>query len=102
MSSADTDKILGVVLIVLGVLVAVGPLSVSWLVTVGALVAIVVGVLILAKQIRGQANVAVLLIVLGVLALGVPFLKDVISTIVNIVVGVVLVVLGVTKLQRKW
>jgi hypothetical protein len=98
----DMDLIIGIVLVLLGVLIATGPLSLGALVLVAAVLAVVVGILILAKQLQGAQNVGVALVVAGALVLVSGFLADIVTVIVNVVVGVVLVIAGVYKIQHKW
>ena len=96
------NQIIGVLLIVAGILLAftgiVGPLL-----FVGAIAAIVIGVLILVNVMKGSQLMGVLAIVIGVcilLARYIPGLGEVIG-IMSLVAGILLIVLGILKLMGK-
>jgi hypothetical protein len=101
-SAKTTDQVLGIVLIVLGLLIALGKLGLGFLVLVGAVAAIVVGILVLLGKSKGSQAFGIALIVAGALVLGSPYFLFGITFIVNIVVGILVAVAGLLKLESKW
>lgn len=95
----DTDTIVGIVLILLGILVLVGELSVGVLLNVLGLALVVLGILILGDVLTGGNVLGIAVLVLGLLIylerVGVP---GQIAEYVNLIVGVVLLVLGLREL----
>ena len=100
MATNKFDVILAIVLIVLGILVLVGELSIPLLPTIIGILLIVVGVLMLLK--KQNAILSVVLIVLGILTLTINQFAEAVSTASNVVIGVVLLALGILKLMNKW
>ncbi|MEK6984774.1 MAG: hypothetical protein AABX89_00100 [Candidatus Thermoplasmatota archaeon] len=102
MARTDSDQVIGIVLLVLGVLIAVGILGFGGLLVLfGAVAAIVLGVLVLAGKSRGSTAYGVTLVALGVAVLAFRFLFSALATVANIAAGILLIVLGVLKLQRR-
>jgi len=101
-STKQTDQIIGVVLIVLGALIALGKLGLGWLVLVGAIAAIVVGILILLGKTKGSQVFGILLIVGGALVLGMPYLFSGLAFILNLVIGILVIIAGVMKFESRW
>ena len=102
MARSTNDTVIGVVMLVLGILLLLGPLSLGPLVWIAAVAAIVVGIVILVQKGRNSMPIGLVLIVLGVLVLAFDQLSRNIAGTLNLVVGVLLVVGGILKLMGKW
>jgi uncharacterized membrane protein len=103
-SKKSTDQVIGVVLIVLGILIALGKLGNGFavLVWVGAVAAIVVGILVLLGKTKGSQLYGILLIVAGALVLGSPYFLSGLTFVLNLVVGILVVLAGVMKFEGRW
>lgn len=105
MARSQNDTILGIVLIVLGALILLGFLDIPFLTEIAAIIAIVVGVLMLMGKFRGATWIAVTLIILGILLLASNplgrVLSGIVGTILDILIGVVLLILGILKLMGR-
>lgn len=96
MADRTIDLVLGIIAIVLGVLAIIGHFGFGDMVDLLGIVLIVVGILILARVLRGTTTSAVLFIVLGaVLLLGFLPIPPILATILRIVVGVLLILWGI-------
>jgi hypothetical protein len=98
---ASNNQVLGVVLLVLGILILVGPLSLGPLVWLAAVAAIVLGIVVLVQKGRNSQALGIGLLVAGVLVLLLPRLAANLAGALNLVVGVLLVVVGLLKLLSK-
>ncbi|HEX9815405.1 MAG TPA: hypothetical protein VGB18_00375 [Candidatus Thermoplasmatota archaeon] len=98
--------ILGIVLCVLGVLLLSGQLGEigEWLVFGTAIIMIIVGVLMVAKQLPGGMLIGIVTILLGTLVIlpndTFPEL-DALFGIIDLMIGVLLLVFGVLKIVGK-
>lgn len=98
--------ILGIIMCVLGVLLLSGQLGDvgQWLVFITAIVLIIVGVLMVAKQLPGSMLIGVVMIVLGALVIlpndTFPELEALFG-IIDLMIGVLLLVFGVLKIVGK-
>jgi hypothetical protein len=99
---ATADLVIGIVLVVLGGLALLGWLDLRWLVTVAAIAAIVVGILVLIGRTRGNTVLGVLLIVIGIVLLVPNFLRDELGSAIATIGAVLLLILGILKLLGKW
>ncbi len=98
----DKDKVIGIVLLVLGILFVVGFIDIPYLDELVAVAALVAGVLVLIHKLRGPQWLGITLIVVGALMLVTPwlsFLAGTIAALLNLAIGVVLIVLGVLRLK---
>lgn len=93
------NTILGVTLLVLGVLVLLGEFTVGFLLPILGVVLIVLGVLMLLGTVGGGTLMGILTVVLGLLLyvgrIGVPGLVE---RSINLIVGVLLVIMGLSRL----
>ncbi len=98
----NNDKILGIILLALGVLMLLGFVGIPFIELFLGLGAIIIGVLMFMGKMRGETWMAILLIVLGAVILATPyldFLTKAISNVIDVVVGIVLIVLGIMKIK---
>jgi hypothetical protein len=102
MNRSETDTLVGVVLLVLGGLALFGWLNFDWVVTVAAVAAIIVGILILTNTIKGTQVMGLVLLAVGILLIVPNFLKEIVGSVVSTVLAVLLVLLGILKLMHKW
>ncbi len=103
MDAKSTDQTIGVVLIVLGALVALGFLGFGGaLVLVGAVAALVLGVLVLAGKSSGSSAYGITLVALGVAVLAFHFLFIALAIVANAVLGLLLIAVGYLKFQGRW
>lgn len=103
MARSDTNQIIGIVLMVLGVLIAIGVLGFGGLIALaGAIAAIVLGILVLAGKSRGSTGYGVALIVVGALVLLAPRLFATVAVAINLVAGILVAYLGYRKFEGKW
>lgn len=100
---ANNNTILGIVLIALGALILLGFLDIPFLTEILAVAAIVVGILILMGKMAGSSTLAVIVIILGALLLfSNPIgsaISQVVGTILDIIIGVALIILGILRLK---
>lgn len=103
--SADTNTILGIVLLILGILLLVGKIGLPLSTEIVAVLLIVAAVLIYTGKVGGDRRVALTLFVVAlVLLLPVPFARDItrtIATILELLVGIALVAYGALLLIKK-
>lgn len=102
MAKSTTETVIGVVLLLVGLLLLLGPLSLGPLVFVAAVAAIVIGIVVLVSKGRNAMPLGIGLLVVGILVLGFDRLAANLAGALNLVVGVVLVVAGLLKLTGKW
>lgn len=98
----DNDKIIGIVLLVLGILFTIGTIDVPFLGELVALAALVIGILMLMGKMDGATWLAITLVVVGAVMLATPwlaFLEGLIAGLLNLAIGIVLIVLGVMRLK---
>ena len=96
---------LGIVMLVLGIVLVTGPsIDLPWLMYVGAVLLVIIGVLMAVKQLPGGLLMGIIGILLGALVL-LP--NDIVSdelqwlfNVLDIAVGVLLIVFGVLNLVR--
>lgn len=100
----ENNKILGIVLIVVGALLLLGWLKIPYLGLILGIVLLVIGTMSLMGKIRGATWMAWTLVVLGAIAvlasLGLDFL-DPVANLLLTVVAIILIVVGVLKLVGK-
>lgn len=105
MAKASTmDLVVGVILIIVGVLFLMGEVGIPFLPQILAIVALVVGILMLMGKMRGPQWLGIALVVVAVLVLATPwldFLAGTVASVINIVVGIVLIVIGVLKVMGR-
>ncbi len=99
---SSSDTIVGVVMLVIGILLLLGPLSLGPLVFVAAVAAIVIGIVVLVQKGRNSMMLGIVLIAAGVLVLVFDRLAANIAGTLNLVVGILLLVAGILKLMGKW
>ena len=99
MTRQDKDRLVGVLLIVAGALIALGFLSLGPLVVIAAVAAIVIGILVLARKMAGSQLFGICLVVAGALVVAMPYLQSGLTFIVNVVVGVILIVMGANRFR---
>ncbi len=99
-ATSDSNQLIGIILIAVGSLMLLGWLDVPFLVEVAAIGLIVVGVMILAGKFAGSTPIGVTAIVLGILLL-IP-LGAGLASVIDTLVGVLVLVAGVLKLLGKW
>lgn len=103
MTRSTLDLVVGIIMIVLGVLMAIGKLGIQGLLPYAGIVLIVLGILILIHTLPGGLLLGIVALVAGVLlAIGffdLPKGASDIMWIVNLVIGIVLIVLGVQRLR---
>lgn len=98
--------ILGIVMCILGVLLLSGQLGDigQWIVFITSIVLIIVGVLMVAKQLPGGILIGIVIIVLGTLVIlpndTFPELEALFG-IIDLLIGVLLLVFGVLKIVGK-
>ncbi len=98
--------ILGIIMCVLGVLLLSGQLGEvgPWLVFATAIILIIVGVLMVAKQLPGSMLIGIVMIALGALVIlpndTFPELESLFG-IIDLMIGVLLLVFGVLKIVGK-
>jgi hypothetical protein len=102
----DNNKLIGIILLAVGVLLLLGWLDIPFLTEIVAIAMIVIGILILVGKFSGPAWLGVLLIVLGILVFlkGLPFLDAIgrtVAGLIDTIVAVILIVLGILKLVGK-
>ncbi len=102
MANSTTDTAIGVTLIVLGAASLFGWLDLGWIVTVAAVVAVVVGIMVLMGQFSGSTLTGAILVAVGVLLLVPNFIGDFIGNVLSTIAAVVLLVIGVMKLMGRW
>ncbi len=102
MASSTTDTAIGVILIVVGAASLFGWLNIGFIVTLAAIAAIVVGVLVLMGKFSGSSLMGIVLLGAGILLLVPNVVGDALGNVLSTVAAVVLVVLGVLKLMGKW
>ena len=103
--ASNDSMILGIVLIVLGILVLVGPLDVPFVVEAAAVLLIIASILMFMGKLSGGNIVAVILLGLALLllfpnALG-DKLSDILSLVVELAVGIGLLFYGILKVTGK-
>ena len=106
MPPTNTNLILGVSFIVVGILVLVGRfpiLSIGlWL---AAIALIVLGILVLLKKLPGTTLLGAVLLIIGLVLIlpgvGLPNFLDPIFEAAEIVIGVLLVIFGVMRLTKN-
>ena len=99
--------VIAIALIVFGVLLILGEFAIQSLLPFLGILLIILGILILVKVVNGSMLIAIVAIVVGIVLLEdlVPFSKDLRETlapvmrVINIIAGVILVVLGIQRLQ---
>ena len=100
----ENNKILGIVLIVIGALLLLGWLSIPYLGLLLGILLLVIGILMLTGKLSGPAWMAWTLVVLGAIAilanLGLDALRD-IENLMLTLVAIILIVVGVLKLVGK-
>lgn len=100
----ENNKILGIVLIVVGALLLLGWLKIPYLGLILGVVLLVIGLMGVMGKIRGASWISWTLVVLGAIAilasLGLDFLDPVANMILT-VVAIILIVVGVLKLVGK-
>lgn len=104
MVAANTNLVLGIVLVVLGILVLTGNFPfLSAIIYLAGIALIVVGILMLLKKMAGGTVLGVAAIVAGaLLVIPAQFLGGgVIANVLHITIGVVLLVFGILKLSQK-
>lgn len=96
------NQIVGILLIIAGILLAFTGVA-GVLVFVGAIAAVVIGILMLLKVMQGSTLLAVLAILIGVLLLSAKYIPGVseLIHIIALVGGILLIVLGILKLVGK-
>lgn len=102
MARSQNDTVIGVVMLVLGILLLLGPLSLGPLVWLAAVAAIVIGIVVLVQKGRNSMALGIGLLVAGILVLAFDRLAANIAGTLNLVVGVLLVIGGILKLMGKW
>jgi hypothetical protein len=102
MARSTNDTVIGVVMLVLGILLLLGPLSLGPLVWIAAVAAVIIGIVILVQKGRNSMAMGIALIVIGILVLAFDRLAANIAGTLNLVVGVLLVIGGILKLMGKW
>jgi hypothetical protein len=104
LAGMENNKILGIVLIVLGALLLLGWLHIPYLGLILGVLLLVVGIMTLMGKFSGANWMAWVLIVLGAIAvlanLGLNFLDSIANILVTIV-AIILIVFGVLKLVGK-
>ena len=97
------DLALGIIMLVLGILVVTGNLTLGPIVWVAAIILIIVGVLMIIKTLPGGMILGIVAIALGALLLIPTFSKSLQPIFYNlhIIVGVLLIVFGVLKIVGK-
>jgi membrane-bound ClpP family serine protease len=101
-AKAQRDPIIGAILIAIGILVALGGISLGWVVDLAGIAAIVLGIVLLVQRRRESPTVGILLVIIGIAVLGSDLLRGGLATVLNVAVGVVLVLAGLLKVQSKW
>lgn len=92
------DKIIGVTMLVLGVLVLLGQFGVGFLLPIMGVALIVLGILMLVNVVSGSTFTGVLVVVLGLLLyLDYVPVPDLVTQSINIIVGIVLIILGIMQ-----
>ncbi len=99
-STTDNSQLVGIVLIAVGALMLLGWLDIPFLVEIAAIGLIVVGVMIMASKLAGETWMGVVAVVLGIVLL-IP-LGAQLASIIDTLVGVLVLVAGVLKLLGKW
>ena len=102
MARSTMDTVLGIVLIVLGAAALLDWLDLGFIVTIAAVAAIVVGILVLMGKFSGSTVFGVVLIIVGVLLLAPNLIGNVLGSLLETIAAVVLLVLGILKLMGKW
>jgi len=102
MGNSTLDTAIGVTLIVIGAASLFGWLDLGWIVTVAAVIALVVGILILVGKFSGSTLFGIILVVAGVLLLFPNWLGGVVGNIITTIAAVILIVIGVMKLMGRW
>lgn len=99
----DSNQILGFILMVLGILIALGVLGFGGLLALaGAIAAIVLGILVLMGKSRGSTAYGIGLIAVGALVLLAPVLLKTVAFAINLVAGIAVAYLGYRKFEGKW
>ncbi len=102
MGNSSLDTGIGIGLIVVGAASLLGWLNLGFLVTLAAIAAIVVGILVLMGKFRGSQLMGILLLVTGLVLLVPNVVGDSLGNIITTVAAALLVVLGILKLLGKW
>ncbi len=95
-------NLIGIILLVLGILFLVGAIGIPFLPTVLAAGAIAAGILVLMNKVDGPNWLGVTLLFVGVAMIAtdwLAFIQETLASVINLVVGIVLVVLGVLRLK---
>lgn len=104
MVAANTNLVLGIVLVVLGILVLTGNFPfLAAIVYLAGIALIVLGILMILKKMAGGAALGVAAIVAGaLLVIPADFLGGgVFVTVLHLTIGVALLVFGILKLVKK-
>ncbi len=101
-SISSKDQAIGIVLVVVGALALLGWLNLGWIVTVAAVVAVVVGIMILAGSFDGSQLMGIILLAVGILLLVPNFVGAALGNALSTIAAVVLLALGVLRLLGKW
>jgi hypothetical protein len=100
----ETNKILGIILVVVGALLLLGWLDIPYLGLIVGIIVVAAGIMILMGKLSGAPWMAWTLIVLGAIAvlagLGLKIFAD-IANILLTLVAIVLIIVGVLKIVGK-
>ena len=101
----NNHQLLGIVLVVLGVVLLVDHGSVAFLADILAVALLVVGILVMMRQLRAEPWVGITCLVLGVLLLLpiIPVVRAVVADLlwlIVVVVAVLLIVVGIKKITQ--
>ena len=105
MVRSTLDLVVGIVMIVLGVLMLIGELSLGALLPYAGIVLIVLGIIILIGKLPGGLLLGLVSLIAGILLVAnffdIPKEFAQVMGIINLVIGIVLIVLGVMRLLGK-
>ncbi|MHB8585077.1 MAG: hypothetical protein ACYDDF_04490 [Thermoplasmatota archaeon] len=89
------NKLLGGLLLALGILLLLGWIHVDYLTTILGIALIIVGVLVLLRRLSGARWLGVLVLVLGIVVLfpGVPFARQILGILGDLLVTIVAIIL---------
>ena len=105
MTRSTLDLVVGIAMIVLGVLMVLGELSINALLPYAGIVLIVLGIIILIGRLPGGILLGLVALIAGILLVtnffDLPREVAQAMGIVNLILGIVLIVLGVLRLLGK-